>query len=285
MTEERLVVETMQSVRRSSQEVGVLALGDAVTPAEAIAAAVEAGVKKAQLSIGEMVIRGALSGALLGAATLLSVSVWAQGLPRITGALVFPVGFCMLVLLGLELATGNFALLPMAWFSGRLPGAAVVRNWWWVYLGNVLGGLGFALLATASLTGWWQHDAGPIGEQLRLVAIAKVTSSASAGWMGWLTVATKGVLANWLVTVGTILAFSARSTGGKIVAMWLPILTFFALAYEHSIVNAFVVPAGILVGAPVGVAQWIVWNQVPATVGNIVGGGVLTGLALLRAHG
>ncbi len=259
-------------------------VGDAVGPVELVAAAVEASERKAALAVVPLIMRGALSGALLGAATLLAVTAWAQGLPRLVGALIFPVGFCMLVLLGLELATGNFALLPAGWYMGRVSLGAVGRNWWWVYIGNLLGGIGFAVLAVASLTGWWSHDAGTVGEQLRQVALSKTVAYAEEGWRGWLTALTKAVLANWLVTVGTMLAFSSRSTVGKIAAMWLPIMTFFGLGYEHSIVNMFVIPAAMLAGAPIGLSTWWVWNQVPATLGNIVGGGVFTGLALAWSY-
>src|SRR2546423_9197547 len=83
-----------------------------------------------------------------------------------------------------------------------------------------------------------------------------------------------------MVTLGTILAFTSRSTIGKIVAMWLPITIFFAHGYEHSIVNMFVIPAGMLLGAPVSMKQWWVWNQIPVTLGNIVAGAAFTGIAL-----
>ena len=83
-----------------------------------------------------------------------------------------------------------------------------------------------------------------------------------------------------MVTLGAVLAFVSRSTFGKIAAMWLPIATFFAHGYEHSIVNMFVIPAGMLLGAPVSGADWWLWNQIPVTLGNIVSGAVLTGLAL-----
>ncbi len=258
---------------------------ESVPPPVLVALMLEAAEKKARLPIATLLARGAVSGALLGAATLLAMTAWAQGLPRLVGAVVFPVGFCTLVLLGLELATGNFALLPAAWYRRRITATAVVRNWWWVYLGNCLGAIGFAVLALASLTGWWSHEAGPLGEQLRLVAVSKTVAYRELGLSGWLTVLTKGVLANWLVTVGTALAFVSRSTSGKIAAMWLPIMTFFGLGYEHSIVNLFVVPAGMLAGAPIGVGTWLVWNQVPSTLGNVIGGALFTGLPLVWTHG
>ena len=258
---------------------------ESVPPPVLVALMLEAAEKKAHLPIAALLARGAASGALLGAVTLLAMTAWAQGLPRLVGAVVFPVGFCMLVLLGLELATGNFALLPAAWYRRRITAAAVVRNWGWVYLGNCLGSIGFAVLAVASLTGWWSHEAGPLGEQLRQLAASKALLYRESGWLGWSTALTKGVLANWLVTVGTALAFVSRSTSGKIAAMWLPIMTFFGLGYEHSIVNLFVIPAGMLSGAPIGVGTWLIWNQVPSTLGNVIGGALFTGLPLVWTHG
>jgi len=83
-----------------------------------------------------------------------------------------------------------------------------------------------------------------------------------------------------MVSLGAVLAFASRSTIGKIAAMWLPIATFFAHGYEHSIVNMFVVPAGMLLGAPVSLGGWWFWNQIPVTLGNIVAGVLLTGFAL-----
>jgi formate/nitrite transporter FocA (FNT family) len=87
-----------------------------------------------------------------------------------------------------------------------------------------------------------------------------------------------------MVTVGTMLAFVSRSTIGKIAAMWLPIMIFFALGYEHSIVNMFVIPIAMFLGAPISMADWWLWNQIPVTIGNIVGGAVFTGLALYLTH-
>ena len=72
----------------------------------------------------------------------------------------------------------------------------------------------------------------------------------------------------------------SRSTIGKIAAMWLPILTFFAQGYEHSIVNMYVIPAGMQLGAPVSIKAWWLWNQIPVTLGNILGGAIFTALAL-----
>ena len=92
------------------------------------------------------------------------------------------------------------------------------------------------------------------------------------------------MLCNWMVTIGTLLAMASRSTIGKIAAMWLPILTFFAQGFEHSIVNMFVIPTGMMLQAPVSAANWWLWNQIPVTLGNILSGALFTGLALYSTY-
>jgi formate/nitrite transporter len=253
---------------------------DTVTPAEIVVAAISAAEKKAKLAPRDFLIRGALSGVFLGFATSLAFYANSQGLPALVGAIIFPVGFVMLVLLGLELVTGNFALLPMAWIEGRLSLGAMLRNWTWVYLGNLLGSVFYALLFWAALTSFGSTPAGPVGDLIKAAAIKKTTAYAVLGGAGWATAVVKGVLCNWMVTIGAILAFSSRSTIGRIVAMWLPITTFFAQGFEHSVVNMFVIPAGMMFHAPVSASQWWIWNQIPVTLGNILAGAMFTGAAL-----
>lgn len=100
--------------------------------------------------------------------------------------------------------------------------------------------------------------------------------------LGWVTLS--AVLCNWLVALGVIMSFSSTSTSGKILAIWLPILTFFALGYEHAVVNHFTIPAGMMLGADVSIADWLLWNQIPVHVGNFIGGITLAGLGLYFAQ-
>src|SRR6266704_393740 len=212
---------------------------DYVVPSEVVSDALKAAVKKAGLSACDMLIRGALAGAFLGYATSLVFVALSQGLPALAGAIIFPVGFVMLVLLGFELATGNFALLPAALLDKRISFGAMLRNWTWVYLGNLLGSVLYALLFYVAITSFGANNGGALGDQLRQAALKKTVGYASLGMAGWGTAFVKAMLCNWMVTVGAMLAFASRSTIGKIAVMWLPIATFFAHGYEHSIVNMF----------------------------------------------
>ena len=236
------------------------------------------GKNKGDLPVRDLLIRGILSGALLGVATTLAFTAALQTGAPIAGALVFPVGFVMIVLLGLELVTGNFALLPVAAADGKVDMGKLVNNWFWVFVGNLIGSVLYAGLFVLS---------GPkpeMVEQIIKVATAKTVGYEALGGAGMTSVFVRAILCNWMVTMGVVMAMTSGSTAGKIVAMWLPILTFFAQGFEHSVVNMFVIPAGMMLGAKVSIAQWWMWNQIPVTLGNIVGGALCTGLALYWTH-
>lgn len=258
---------------------------DNATPAEVFTESLQLARKKAELPISTMLIRGALAGAFLGYATSLAILVGTQGLPPIVGAIIFPVGFVMLVLLGFELATGNFALLPIGVLDGEVTWSSLGRNWAWVYLGNLLGSLLYAGLFYLAITNLLTNDGAALAAAIRQIGEKKTLGYMAIGGRGWLAALVKAILCNWMVTVGAVLALVSRSTIGKITAMWLPILTFFALGYEHSIVNMYVIPAAMFSGAHITVRQWWVWNQIPVTIGNVIGGAIFTGLAFYLAHG
>ena len=258
---------------------------DYVLPTEVVSDAMKAAVKKVSLPARDMLIRGALSGVFLGYATSLVFVALSQGFPALVGAIIFPVGFVMLVLLGFELATGNFALLPAAWFDNRISAGALMRNWFWVLVGNLIGSVLYAFLFYLAITNFGTNNGGALADLVKQAAQRKTVAYAALGMSGWGTAFVKAMLCNWMVTTGTMLAFISRSTIGKIAAMWLPITIFFAHGYEHSIVNMFLIPAGMMLGAPVSMKQWWWWNQIPVTLGNIIAGAVFTGIALWYTYG
>jgi formate/nitrite transporter len=257
---------------------------DYVKPPDVVTAMVTSGSNKLALSPGDLMIRGALSGAILGVATSLAFTGALQTGVPLVGALIFPVGLVMIVLLGLELVTGSFALVPLPWLNGRASGNAVLANWGWVFLGNLIGSVAYGVLLAIVLTNMF--TIAPAGLAARIVAVAeaKTTANAAMGMAGMVTVFVKAILCNWMVCFGVILALTSTSTVGKIAAAWLPIFIFFAQGFEHAVVNMFLIPTGMMMGAKVTVADWWLWNQIPVTLGNIVGGFVFTGLALYATY-
>jgi len=253
---------------------------DYVKPSDVATAMVESASNKLRLAPRDLLIRGTLSGAILGVATSLAFTAAVSTGQPLVGAIIFPVGLVMIVLLGLELVTGSFGLLPLAWLDRDAGAGAVVVNWSWVFLGNLIGSIAYGALLAIALTNMGTTE--PTGVAARIVAIAeaKTVGYAAIGTAGIVTAFVKAILCNWLVCLGVVLAMTTNSTIGKIAAAWMPITVFFAQGFEHAVVNMFIIPTGMLLGAKVTFADWWLWNQIPVTLGNLVGGAVFTGLAL-----
>src|ERR1700751_2437376 len=112
---------------------------DYVKTADVAVAMVEAGKRKLALAPRDLLIRGMLSGAILGVATSLAFTGAVQTNVPLVGALIFPVGLIAIVLLGLELVTGSFALVPLPWLGGEASAGLVLVNWGWGFIGNLFG--------------------------------------------------------------------------------------------------------------------------------------------------
>ncbi len=256
-----------------------------VKPEAVVEQMIQAGAYKAGLPTKDLLIRGFLAGALLGYAVTVAFSAIAQSEMRIVGSLVFPLGFVMIVLLGLELVTGNFALIPLAVLERKTTFGRMLYNWGWVYVGHLIGTFFYGLLFWISATKMGAVQDPTVGKMIAKVAEANTLGYAKLGFLnGWTVAIVKAILCNWMVTLGAVMAMVAQHVIGKIAAMWLPILTFFALGFEHAVVNMFLMPTGMLFGANITLFDWWFWNQIPVTIGNIVGGLTFTGLALYFTH-
>ena len=76
------------------------------------------------------------------------------------------------------------------------------------------------------------------------------------------------------------MGYAGKDIIGKSIGIWVPVMLFVTLGYEHSIANMFFIPTAIYSGADITWSHFIVDNLIPATIGNIVGGAVFIGLAL-----
>jgi formate/nitrite transporter len=257
---------------------------DYTKPTDVVAAMIDGGRAKLALSSRDLLIRGALSGAILGVSTSLALTAALSTGQPLVGAMVFPVGLIMIVLLGLELVTGSFGLLPLAWIERNAGPGRILANWSWVFVGNLVGSIAYGALLAVALTNMGASQ--PTGVAARIVAVAeaKTIGYAAFGTAGLVTAFIKAMLCNWLVCLGVVMSMTSNSTVGKIAATWMPIFIFFAQGFEHAVVNMFVIPTGMLLGAKISVADWWLWNQIPVTLGNLVGGCLFTGLALYLTH-
>lgn len=258
-----------------------------VSPKEFVGAMVDAGETKLRMSTRDTLIRAYLAGAILALAAAFAVTVTVETGSPLAGAVLFPVGFCLLYLLGFDLLTGVFTLAPLAWLDGR-PGArkrAVLRNWGLVFLGNFAGALTVALMMSVVLTVGFSVPPDAVGERLGTIGADRTVGYAEHGAAGMLTLFLRGVLCNWMVSTGVVGALMSTSLPGKVVAMWMPVMVFFFMGFEHSVVNMFLFPTGLMLGGDFSVTDYLVWNELPTVLGNLVGGPVLVGLALYTTYG
>ncbi|MCC6691611.1 MAG: formate/nitrite transporter family protein [Bacteroidia bacterium] len=257
---------------------------DSIKPTQIVSDLVQMGAYKSALSVKNILIRGFLSGALLGFSTVLAFITANQTGIAMLGALTFPVGFVMIILLGLELVTGNFATVPMAVMNRQTTLKNLFYNWTLAFVGNLLGSVFFGAMYYICITKCGHSYDAPVVKKIISVATEKTIVYKELGVTGTIVCFTKAMLCNWMVTLGVVMGLVSSSTIGKIAAIWLPIFTFFALSLEHCVVNMFVIPTAIMLDAPISVSDWWLWNQIPATIGNIFGGFFFTGLLLYLTH-
>jgi len=263
----------------------VLLTESSVTPHDIVDSMVATGAYKAHQRRHVILVRAILSSFVFGATTTLAGTVVAQtGLP-ILGALVFPIALVIVILLGLELLTSTMGMVPLAYWRGQCTGWDVLRSMGFALIGHIIGCTIFAFIFWATITEFGREPDAPVAVWLRELAEHKTLGYKAMGWgTGLALVFIKAILCNWLVSLGGVMGMTSRTTGGKIAAIWLPIFVFFGLGWEHSVVNLFVIPAGILVGAPITLGDWWLRNEIPVLLGNLVGASVLTGLGLWLSH-
>ncbi len=257
-----------------------------VQPAEFAAKMVEAGESKIFMSTKDTLIRAYMAGAILALAAAFAVTITVNTGEPLLGALLFPVGFCMLYLMGFDLLTGVFTLAPLALLAKR-PGctwSGVLRNWGLVFVGNFAGAMTTAVFMAIIFTMGFSQEPNAVGQKIGLIGESRTIGYAAAGASGMLTVFIRAVMCNWMVSTGVVAAMMSTSVSGKVIAMWMPILVFFYLGFEHSIVNMFLFPSGIMLGGNFTWFEYFAYNEIPVVLGNLVGGLTFVGGMIYATH-
>jgi len=255
-------------------------VADAYPPPEIAARVCKLGLAKVNTAVPTMVALAVLAGAFISLGALfytVTITAGAEGptlpfgLLRLAGGVTFSLGLILVVVGGAELFTGN-NLIAMAWAAGCVQTRQVVRNWIWVYLGNLLGACGTAVLVL--LAGIQLLGDGAVGETMVRIARSKIA-------LDPLSAFARGVLCNVLVCLAVWLCMGARSVADKILAIVFPISAFVACGFEHSVANMFFLPLGMVLtagsAAPLSLAG-AVSNLALVTLGNMIGGTVLVAL-------
>ena len=168
--------------------------------------------------------------------------------------------------------------------------SGILYNWFWVYLGNLVGSVFLAWLIVAQ-TGIMD---GPFGATALQIASAKVSQEV-AGHSHNSAYLFRAIGCNWLVCLAVLQAMAAKDIGGKVLGIFFPIMAFVAAGFEHAIANMYFIPAGIFAaslenarvasGLDAGLINQLNWmsmwqnNMVAVTLGNLIGGGFFVGVA------
>ncbi|UTW55347.1 formate/nitrite transporter family protein [Kordiimonas sp. SCSIO 12610] len=257
-----------------------------LAPTEFVTKMIDAGEAKVFMSTKDTLIRAFMAGAILALAAAFAITITVQTGQPLVGAVLFPVGFCLLYLLGFDLLTGVFTLVPLALMDKR-PGVTtggVLRNWWLVFIGNFGGAFTVAIFMAIIFTFGFSEAPNAVGQKIGTIGEGRTVGYADHGIAGMLTLFIRGVLCNWMVSTGVVAAFMSTSVSGKIIAMWMPIMLFFYMGFEHSIVNMFLFPSGLLLGGNFSVMDYLLWNEIPTVIGNLLGGLTFVGLTLYSTH-
>lgn len=257
-----------------------------VDPAQFVTKMIDAGEAKAFMSTRDTVIRAYMAGAILALAAAFAVTITVQTGNALVGALLFPVGFCLLYLLGFDLLTGVFTLVPLALLDKRrgVTMRGLLRNWGLVFVGNFAGALTVAFMMAIIFTYGFSVDPNEVGQRLGEIGQSRTVGYAEYGAAGMLTLFIRGVLCNWMVSTGVVAAMMSTSVPGKVIGMWMPIIVFFYMGFEHSVVNMFLFPSGLMLGGDFSVMDYLLWNEIPTVIGNLVGGLAFVGLTLYATH-
>jgi formate/nitrite transporter len=246
---------------------------DAYPPAQVARLVEQVGVKKATLPAVQTLALGVLAGAFIAFGAMyftlvMTGSELGSGPSRLLGGLAFSLGLILVVVGGAELFTGN-NLIVMAWAERKVTSLQLARNWSLVYLANLVGSLGSALMMFWS--GALALGDGAVAETAVRIGEAKVA-------LGFGQAFFSGILCNVLVCLAVWLCFAAHDVAGKILAIIFPISAFVALGFEHSVANMYLIPIAWLAGAEAVTIGSFLANLVPVTLGNIVGGGLFVAL-------
>ncbi|MBN3492290.1 formate transporter FocA [Vibrio neptunius] len=263
------------------------------SPSEMMAEAEKFALSKANKTSGTTLGLAIMAGAFIGLAFLFYITVttgniqsgW--GLSRLAGGLAFSMGLILIVLCGGELFTSS-VLSSIAWANKQISLGKMLSIWGKVYVGNFLGAMLLLLIVTAA--GLYQMDNGQWGLNALNIAQHKLHHSLVEAFA-------LGVLCNLLVCLAIWLTFSSANAMTKAVMTIMPVAMFVSSGFEHCVANMFMVPLGIViqnfateafwsqVGATsaqfsdLNIYQFVTANLIPVTLGNIVGGAVLVGLA------
>lgn len=245
-------------------------------PAEIAKLFADASKSKADMPLIKFMLFAILGGAFIALGGLLTLVV-AGGMPvtqemnpglvKFVAGALFPVGLIMVCVAGADLFTSDCAGMTLSTMQKKTSFLTLLKVWGLAYSFNFIGTqliAYFMAYKTGIIT------SAPYSDYLHTLAYSKLKYP-------WDTVIIKAIGANALVCLGTWMGYAGKDIMGKALGIWVPVMIFVTLGYEHSIANMFFIPTAIYTGANITWSQFIIDNLIPATIGNIIGGALFVG--------
>ena len=256
------------------------------SPSEAFQILADKGKANAKMSNIKTLVSAMLGGAYVGMGGMVSLAISGNmmgigatnpGLPRLVFALLFPVNLLLVLQCGGQLFTGNTATMAAAVCEKKATLKDLARSWGLSYIGNLLSCSFFAVLCR--YCGVLSGGAAELAAQ----TLVSKTSSAFGPCL------VKAILCNWLVCLAIYLSTQAKDMTGKYIGILLPISTFVAIGFEHSVANFFLLTAGMLSGSAmvggISLKTIVLTNLIPVTIGNVISGSLLVGVMFSFMYG
>ena len=262
---------------------------------ETIDGYIEGAVAKTKNPLWKFILLGIMAGFFIGAGAAISNvamhSIPSVGVARLVAGCTFPIGLMMIVFLGGELFTGD-CMIAMACLRGKVKVTKMIGILILVWTTNLAGGLLMALLIAHS--GQLAYSNNLLGAFTIKLAVGKAGIDFGTG-------VCSGILCNIFVCAAVLMAAMAKDMAGKIMAIFFPIMSFVIGGFEHCVANMYYIPAGIFAAGNVTYAEvaakeygitkdqlaslnwgtFFVNNELPVTIGNIIGGMVCISLVLV----
>lgn len=246
---------------------------------------IEVGIHKVNLSIYKMILLGFLAGVFIGfagiASTTASSTIASPSAAKLLGAVVFPAGMAMVLIAGSELFTGN-NLIIIAVLERKITLAKMLKNWFFVYLGNFLGAAFVAVLVV------YGHTPDLFGGNL---AQSIVNAGKARTDLAFSESLLRGILCNVLVCIAVWMSFAAKEVSGKLLTSFWPVFVFVLCGFEHSIADMYFGVAALLAAPEYGIAaegltwgRFLIGSLLPVTLGNIIGGAGIVGCGYWLAY-
>nr|WP_027871974.1 formate/nitrite transporter family protein [[Eubacterium] cellulosolvens] len=266
---------------------------------ETIDGYIEGAVAKTKNPLWKVILLGIMAGFFIGAGAAISNvamhSITSVGVARLVAGCTFPIGLMLIVFLGGELFTGD-CMIAMACLRGKVKVTKMIGMLILVWITNLVGGLLMALMIASS--GQLAYSNNLLGAFTIKLAVGKAGISFGTG-------VCSGILCNIFVCAAVLMAAMAKDMAGKVMGIFFPIMSFVIGGFEHCVANMYYIPAGIfaagnatyadvaakefgITGDQLASLNWGTFflnNELPVTIGNIIGGMVCISLVLILLNG